>query len=87
MVTNAAPQRVVLSPESRAYARINKYRCDHADKRIARRAALIPPDAYRSFRLRLGRKHHLAYCGRGDPGSVVHVSPVVSSRSQLSAHL
>jgi len=73
MLTNARPRRVRLSPGAAAFFAISRYRCDLGD------LVEVPELA-----VRIGGKVvrgvfdvPWAYCGRGDPGSVVFESPFV----------
>jgi hypothetical protein len=83
MVTNARPRPVVLRSGGHAYIRINKYRGDLGDKAETPAAAITPPATGASFRVPLGNRRDFGYCGVGDPGSIVSVSPVVSTADQL----
>jgi hypothetical protein len=71
MVTNRPPQRFVVRRGGSAFVAMNQYRCDLGDRRTANVVRLGP-----NASLRLTdryRKPH--YCGRGDPGSTLAVSP------------
>ncbi len=77
VVTNAAPQAVTLGPGATAYVTINKYRCDSGDLELAARVQLTPPGSASSLTLTLPAQGAVfGYCGPGDPGSTVAVSPV-----------
>jgi hypothetical protein len=77
VITSRKPARFVVRPGRAAFVVVNKYRCDLGDLRAALTMRLGFP--------RSGRRHHFAiavrpkgwiqYCGRGDPGSGVTVSP------------
>jgi hypothetical protein len=77
MVTPAKPHRVDLSPGATAYFAVNQYRCDTTDLAQATAIRVYPPDNTASLTSPLrpdGRT--LSYCGPGDPGSVLAVSPI-----------
>jgi Protein of unknown function (DUF4232) len=70
MVTNEPPVTVVLRPRAAAYVLLNHYRCDLGDRRIA---TILRIGA---SRLRLtDRYRRVRWCGKGDPGSTLAVSP------------
>ena len=76
MVTSAPPKRLVVAPGHAAVVGLNNYRCDLGVKRTATDLFLAAPDAQRAGTwLHLSLRHRLAYCGVGDPGSVLTVSP------------
>jgi hypothetical protein len=73
MITARRPARFTVAPRGTAFFALNKYRCDLGDRRRAR-----------AVRLELGAGHvtatvprfpDISFCGRGDPGSTVAVSP------------
>ncbi len=76
VVTSALPSLVVIGPGGAAYVTINKYRCDLGDHQIAAAARLTPPGDTEPLQTPIGQYPILGYCGNGDPGSTVHVSPV-----------
>ena len=78
MVTSSLPQNVNLPPGSVVYVLINKYRCDLGDKDLATTLHFIVPNTTASLMLSLSEPDQpgIAYCGPGDPGSVVDISPV-----------
>jgi len=86
MVTSARPRRLVVAPGSTAYALVNKYRCDAGDLSRARRIAVTLRPGGPALHRRVGRDADLGYCGAGDPGSVVHVSPFEPTASSTLAH-
>jgi Domain of unknown function (DUF4232) len=85
VVTAQPPTQVNLAPGATAYVAINKYRCDGADMDLASVVSLAPPGDPRPLRLTFGRYPILAYCGHGDPGSRVTVSPVAGSFQETLA--
>jgi Protein of unknown function (DUF4232) len=80
MVTADRPARVVVRPGRSAFGVLNRYRCDLGNVRTADTLRLALPGAVGSagasvdLRLLRARVH---YCGEGDPGSTVSVSPFV----------
>jgi len=79
VVTSAAPRHVDLSARSLAYVTVNKYRCDLGDLMQAIVLRLTPPGLTSSFDVSLAGNVAMDYCGPGDPGSTVHISPVEPS--------
>lgn len=76
VVTSSPPQRVNLASGSTAFVAVNKYRCDLGDKSVAEVLQLIPPGDTSSMTLNIAGLRDLAYCGPGDPGSTLEISPV-----------
>jgi hypothetical protein len=76
VVTSAAPRHVDLSARSLAYVTVNKYRCDLGDLMQASALRLMPPGLTSSFDVSLAGNVAMDYCGPGDPGSTVYISPV-----------
>src|SRR6202035_4232010 len=76
MVTSAPPAHVDLGPNGLAYVTVNKYRCDTTDLMHASVLRLTPPGLTASFTVSLAGNVPMDYCGPGDPGFTVHVSPV-----------
>ncbi|HEV2014169.1 MAG TPA: DUF4232 domain-containing protein [Candidatus Dormibacteraeota bacterium] len=76
VVTSAPPRHVDLAPHGLAYVTVNKYRCDTTDLVQASSLRLTPPGLTSSFDVSLAENASMDYCGPGDPGSTVHVSPV-----------
>jgi uncharacterized protein DUF4232 len=74
MVTAHRPHAVTVARGSSAWIVLNKYRCDVGDRTAVRGIVVRLPGAGR-----VGAMHvddaGWAYCGSGDPGSTVHVSP------------
>lgn len=83
MLTDARPRRVRLSPGAAAFFAISRYRCDLGDvDEVPRLGVRIGGKVVRGVS-DLG----WAYCGRGDPGSVVFESPFVPTAGEsLRAH-
>lgn len=79
VVTASAPKRVELSPGGVAFVTLNKYRCDLGDRSLVSNVQLRLPDDDTPLELFLSASRttvSLGYCGVGDPGSVVSVSPI-----------
>ncbi|HET7142184.1 MAG TPA: DUF4232 domain-containing protein, partial [Candidatus Limnocylindria bacterium] len=92
VVTSKPPQLVVLAPGGAAYVTVNKYRCDAGEQGVAAGLRLgLPGDGtdplaplQADFSPDTMR---MAYCGPGDPGSTVAVSPVAATfLATLNAH-
>jgi hypothetical protein len=69
---------VVVRRGRSAWVVIDHYRCDGADERAASfiRIGLKPADEANSVRVAVPDPvEHLAYCGKGDPGSTITVAP------------
>lgn len=67
-----------------AWVVINHYRCDLGDKRSASTVliGLVPANSADTVRVRIPDPYeHLAYCGKGDPGSTITVSQFVLTLS------
>jgi hypothetical protein len=86
MITSLSPTVVTLAPGQTAYLLINKYRCDMGDKTPSRVVRVTPPGDATALRMAVGDRPDLAYCGPGDPGSVVDVSPVEATAKEVFAH-
>lgn len=86
MITSRPPTVVTLAPGQTAYLMINKYRCDTGDKMPSRVVRLTPPGDAAPLRMAVGDRPDLAYCGPGDPGSVVDVSPIEATAKAVFAH-
>jgi hypothetical protein len=84
MLTSAKPALVTLAPGGSAYFGINKNACVVRSSATARYLTMFP----------LGQLHQklpdtpvLGYCGSGDPGHVVDISPFEkTARAVLAAH-
>ncbi len=77
MVTSRLPTRVPVRPSRSAFVVFNKYRCDRRDLRFPRQLRLDLSTSNRPAYLSVGIPAwvHIGYCGNGDPGSTVTVSP------------
>lgn len=78
-MTSDRPRPVRLAAGASAVILVNKYRCDKGAKARATTVAVTPPGDTRALRLDLSGQRGMGWCGSGDPGSTVHVSPVASS--------
>jgi hypothetical protein len=76
MITATPPVWVGLPPGAVAYASVNNYRCDMGDTMTAATVRLIAPDDTATLALSLDGARSVSWCGAGDPGSTVAVSPV-----------
>ncbi len=86
MVTSAAPGHVDIAPNGLAYVTVNKYRCDTTDFMQASVLRLTPPGLASSFDVSLAGNVPMDYCGPGDPGSTVYISPVEPNFLATVAH-
>ena len=88
VVTSRSPRQVELQPSEAAYITINKYRCDVGDREKVHTVELLVPGAASPIQLALSpTAMTFAYCGPGDPGSVVSVSPIAATmREALASH-
>jgi hypothetical protein len=80
-----APRRVVLAPSHEAFVMVAKYRCDSGDKDTAVSLHLIPPDDTGSMTVSIQGLQDLSYCGPGDPGSELDISPVEPTAAATAA--
>lgn len=80
VVTSRPPVHVDLPPGGLAYVTVNKYRCDTQDLIQASTVRLIPPDNFTALSMSIADNVSMDYCGEGDPGSVLHISPVEPSQ-------
>jgi hypothetical protein len=83
MLTNRAPARVRVAPGRHAYVALNKYRCDGGDRRRPSRALVRPPSSSRWLSAPVVG-WFFGWCGPGDPGSIVDVTPVEPTRHALA---
>jgi len=75
MVTDAPPAPVRLARGGSAWVVMNRYRCDLGDRRMVRRTVFGVFGTHQGLWLVVPRQAAWAYCGPGDPGSTVAVSP------------
>jgi hypothetical protein len=83
MISSHLPKPVVVRPGRRAFVVINKYRCDRGAVRGTRRISISSGTrAAGSASITFGDLHTIPmpyripdYCGRGDPGSTLTISP------------
>jgi hypothetical protein len=76
MVTSHPPGVVNLPPGAAGYVLTNKYRCDLGDKAAPASINVTPPGNDSSLSLKLEPYRDMAFCGAGDPGSTLDISPV-----------
>ena len=86
MVTSSPPVMVEIAPAASAYIVTNKYRCDTSDYMHAVKARVIPPDDTAFLQVSLVNNVPMDYCGQGDPGSILHISPVEPSFQAASTY-
>jgi hypothetical protein len=85
MLTHRPPNRVRFAPGRHAYVAVNKYRCDRGDERRPNKAVLVPPGGGMQLSAPV-TGWFFGWCGLGDPGSTVSVTPVEATLRALSAH-
>lgn len=88
MVTSSPPANVNLPADSTAYVLLNQMACEFSTKDMAVALHLIPPNATSSLELGYDQINGsiMAYCGTGDPGSVLDISPVEPTAGATFAH-
>ena len=88
MVTSHPPMRVVVRARGTAFVVMNHYRCDLGDLRAADvvRLGLRSPRAGTTAIRLTDRYRKPNYCGKGDPGSILTVSPFEPSLRAALAH-
>lgn len=84
VVTSRPPALVIVPPNGAAHVAIEKYRCDTGDLALADTMRLLVPGS--DVPLLLAMQHYpgRGYCGPGDPGSTIAVSPVASSSADTT---
>jgi hypothetical protein len=78
MITSHGPARVVVRPDRAAFVLLNHYRCDLGGLRSATKVRIGLLGARRAATLSIkitDPYRRLDYCGKGDPGSTLTVSP------------
>jgi hypothetical protein len=70
-----------MAPGGHAYVTANKYRCDTTDFLQAVTVRLTLPNDATPLEASITETVPMDYCGPGDPGSIVHVSPIEQSFS------
>ena len=88
VVTSQPPQPVALAPGGMAYVTFNKYRCDSGDQGTAAGLRLALPGDSTPLDVALPQDTLLiGYCGPGDPGTTVQISPVAATfQATLAKH-
>jgi Protein of unknown function (DUF4232) len=78
MVTSRRPTRFVVRPRASAFVAMNHFRCDLGGRRRATTLRIangrVTPPTTGIIRM-TNQYQQLDYCGRGDPGSILVVSP------------
>lgn len=85
-VTSRKPSAVTLAPGHGAWVLLNKTPClGNVDGRLARQVWLMAPGVGGYLRLKLNDVVFFDYCGAGDPGHLVDVSPLEPSAAATAA--
>jgi hypothetical protein len=86
-LTSAPPTRIWLRPGADAYLGINKETCTARQTVVADRIRVTPPGDHQSTAARLPAYPMLGYCGAGDPGHVIDITPAEPSiQAVLASH-
>ncbi|NMM32500.1 MAG: DUF4232 domain-containing protein [Phycicoccus sp.] len=86
-VTNQQPEAVTIGPGGSAFVTFGKYRCDVGDKAQVQEVKVILPNTSAPTVLDLtALSHDFAFCGPGDPGSELAVSPVEPTAAKTRSH-
>jgi hypothetical protein len=75
-LTSAQPAVVALPPDGDGYMAINKNTCVAREREIAARIHVTLPNGHPPLALALSRYPILGYCGSGDPGHIVDITPI-----------
>lgn len=87
VVTSAAPQQIELTPGAVAYVTLNKYRCDLGDQALVSSLQLLLPGDQTTLGLSLPAESGVfGFCGPGDPGSIVSISPLAATFGATLSH-
>jgi hypothetical protein len=85
MLTDARPTRVAVPAGGIAYVAINKTVCVLFSRGLATGIRLTPPGDEQALSVKVGRYPLLAYCGQGDPGNIIDLTPVEPTASAVAA--
>jgi hypothetical protein len=87
VVTRARPKHIIVRAGTSAVVLADKYRCDRGDRRKPRTVRLaFGRESGAPLTLALRDGDDLAYCGPGDPGSILTVSPFEPSLRAATRH-
>lgn len=86
-LTSALPTRIWLRPGAVAYLGINKETCTARQTVVAQRIRVTPPGDRRPIAVRLPAYPMLGYCGPGDPGHVIDITPAEPSFQAVLGHV
>jgi hypothetical protein len=86
MLTGAPPRPVILPPGKFAYSALNKNSCVGFASRTAASADVAPPGQHEPLLLKLRHYPVLSYCGAGDPGHTIDITPVEPTSADVLAH-
>lgn len=83
-LTGSPPSVIRLKPGSTAYFAINKNSCALAGRKVTRLIVVLPNGAGK-LAMALPSEPNLTYCGPGDSGHTVDITPVEGSVAAVSA--
>ena len=89
MISSRPPRRVLVRPHRAAFVVLNHYRCDRGNLRSAKVVAVARAGTSAAGSRSISITDPLrrsSYCGKGDPGSTLVVSPFVSSLEAALKH-
>ncbi len=81
MLTHHKPVQVDIAPGAHGYFAIDQYRCDTSQGTAATAMNVTLPSDRSALRLAFDGR--VAYCGNGDPGSTVYISPIASTEQAI----
>src|SRR5271154_1240897 len=87
MLTSAPPTGLWLRPGAVAYLALKKQTGIVRQTVIAQRIRVIPPGDRQPLTARLPRYPMLGYCGPGDPGHVIDITPAEPSIRAVLGHM
>jgi hypothetical protein len=86
IVTPALPATVAIPMSGHAYVAFGKYRCDQGDQTLPTAVSVRLPGREYPLLVDLTGTRDLAFCGPGDPGSSVAVSPVEPDQASTTSY-
>jgi hypothetical protein len=86
MVTNAPPGPFTIPSRGDAWIGLDKYRCDVGDHRLVSTLDVQVPGGSGTAMLSGPASDDWGYCGAGDPGSTIDVSPFEPTLARAFSH-